>query len=245
MSGDQFKRELVLEGDRLTSGGRIGWVLFDLNGTLLDPSGIAEPLGGGEADRRLVAEAFHGALLLTMADTLSGGAYRPLSEYLRAALERALRAYGRDVDALEPAMARAATMEPFPEAGAALAWLRSADLRAGVLTNSTTEAGERALTAAGLRDRFEVVIGSDEVQTFKPHPRLYEHAAQRLGAEPAEIVLVAAHGWDVMGATRAGLRGAWVARGERWLVPIVPAPEVMGEDLEDVAKKIVAGLASG
>lgn len=227
------------------SGTHISWVLFDLNGTLLDPGGIADPLGAGEEDRRLVAEAFHEALLLAMADTLSGGAYRPLSDYLRAALERALRADGRDVEALDPAMERAGAMDPFPEAGAALSRLRGADLRVGVLTNSTTEAADRALTAAGLRDRFEVVIGSDEVQTFKPHPSVYERAARRAEAKPEEIALVAAHAWDVMGAMRAGMRGAWVARSELWLVPIVPKPDVTGDDLEDVATKIIARLASG
>lgn len=222
----------------------VRWALFDLNGTVLDPSGIAGPLGGDE-DRRLVAEAFHEALLLTMADTLSGGGYRPLPEYLRATLERALRAEGRDRGVLDAAMRRAAALEPFPEAGAALSRLRAADVRLGVLTNSTTEAAERALAAAALLDRFEVVIGSDQVQTFKPHPRVYGHAVETVGAESAEIVLVAGHGWDVMGAMRAGLRGAWVARSERWLVPIVPEPDVRGEDLDDVAGGIVSRGASG
>jgi hypothetical protein len=41
-----------------------------------------------------------------------------------------------------------------------------------------------------------------------------------------------------MGAMRAGLRGAWVARSEPWLVPIVPEPDIRGEDLEDVARTI-------
>jgi 2-haloacid dehalogenase len=216
------------------------WVLFDLNGTLLDPGGIAEPLGGGPEDRRLVVEAFHEALLLTMADSLSGGAYRPLPEYLSATLERALRAEGRGTDVLDAAMRRAAAMEPFPEADTALSLLVAEGLRVGVLTNSTTTTAERALTAAGLRERLEVVIGSDEIQTFKPHPRVYEHGAERVGAAPREIVLVAAHGWDVMGAMRAGLRGAWVARSERWLVPVVPEPDVRGEDLEEVARAITA-----
>jgi 2-haloacid dehalogenase len=219
---------------------RARWVLFDLNGTLLDPSGIADAIGGKQDDRRLVGEAFHEALLLTMADTLSGGEYRPLPEYLRATLERALRTEGRDTGMLDTAMERAATMEPFPDAGSAISRLRGADLRVGVLTNSTAEAAERALAAAGLRDQLEIVIGSDEVQRFKPHPRVYGHAVERVGAQADEVVLVAAHGWDVMGAMRAGLRGAWVARSERWLVPIVPEPDVRGEDLDDVARSIIA-----
>jgi 2-haloacid dehalogenase len=222
------------------SGRRLRWVLFDLNGTLLDPGGMAEPLGGGDCNRRLVTEAFHEALLLTMADTLSGGGYRPLPEYLRAALERVLRANGRGLEVLDAAMERAAAMAPYPEAEAALSRLRGADLRSGVLTNSTTESAERALATAGLRERFDAVIGSDQVQTFKPHPRIYQRAVERLVEQPDDIVLVAAHGWDVMGAMRAGLRGAWVARSERWLVPVVPEPDVRGEDLEEVVGKIVA-----
>jgi 2-haloacid dehalogenase len=137
-------------------------------------------------------------------------------------------------------MERAAAMEPFPEAPAALSLLAGAGLHVGVLTNSTAAAADRALTAAGLRERLEVVIGSDEVSTFKPDPRVYQHAVERVDAEPAEIVLVAAHGWDVMGAKRAGMRGAWVARGERWLVPVVPEPDVRAEDLEAAAAKITA-----
>ena len=101
------------------------------------------------------------ALLLAMADTLSGGAYRPLSEYLRATLERGLRATGRDTDRLDEAMNRAAAMPPFPDAGLALASRREAGIGTGVLTNSTTESAERALVSAGLHERVDVVIGTD------------------------------------------------------------------------------------
>jgi 2-haloacid dehalogenase len=221
------------------------WVLFDLNGTLLDPSVIAEPLGGGDEERRLVSEAFQAALLLTMADTLSCGPYRPLPKYLRATLERELRARGRDTGALDAAIERAGKMDPFPESEAALVLLARAGFRLGVLTNSTSQAADAALSNAGLRHRFEVVIGSDEVQRFKPHPGMYEHAIARLECEPGEVVLLAAHAWDVMGAMRAGLRGAWIARGERWLVPVVPEPDMKGVDLEDVARQLVAQSRAG
>jgi 2-haloacid dehalogenase len=133
-------------------------------------------------------------------------------------------------------------MEPFQEAAGALFLLRDPGLRTGVLTNSPTAGAARSLERAGLRDSFEVVIGSDAVGVFKPHPLVYRYAVERLGAEPGEVCLVAAHGWDVMGAMRAGLRGAWVARGERWLVPTIPEPDARGDDLEDVARKIVSEL---
>lgn len=218
----------------------IRWVLFDLNGTVLDPRAIAEPLGGGDEERAIVSRAFDEALLLTMAETISGGPYRPLPHYLRATLERALRRRERDIRMLDAAMERAQEMPPFPDAEPALDILLEADLRIGVLTNSTSEAADVALASGGLRARFEVVIGSDQMQTFKPHPRVYEHAVEALDCRPAEIVLVAAHAWDIAGAMRAGLWGAWVARSECWWVPALPEPDLQGEDLTDVASQLAA-----
>src|SRR5438045_1257929 len=104
----------------------LSWTLFDLNGTLLDVSGIADPLGGGEPAARLAQSAFHEALLLTMADTLSGAPYRPLPDYLQDSLERGLLAAGRDTDRLDAAMRRAAALDPFPTAEPALRRLEEA-----------------------------------------------------------------------------------------------------------------------
>jgi 2-haloacid dehalogenase len=212
------------------------WVLFDLNGTLLDIASVAEPLGD---DTQLVDEAFQETVLHTMADSLSGAPYRPLPDYLRAALERRLRAAGRDTGALDAAMERAAAMDPFPEAGEALRTLREAGAKTGTLTNSATEAAEKALDHAGLLDLMDAVIGTDVVGVFKPDPRVYGAAVERLGVEPHEICLVAAHAWDVSGAMRAGLRAAWVSRKERWLPPTALDPEIRAADLADAARQIV------
>jgi len=49
--------------------------------------------------------------------------------------------------------------------------------------------------------------------------------------------MVAAHGWDCAGAQAAGLRTAWIARGEHVLPPSVAEPDMQVADL--------AGLAAG
>jgi 2-haloacid dehalogenase len=178
-----------------------------------------------------------------MADTLSGGPYRPLPEYLSAALERALRAADRDTGLLPQALERASAMGLFPDASGALSDLAAAGFRLGALTNSTAAAAERALSEAGVRDALEVVIGSDATNRFKPQPRVYEHAAATVQVALAEICVVSAHGWDVMGAMRTGMRGAWIARSERWLAPIIAQPDVRGENLSDIAGELVACFA--
>jgi 2-haloacid dehalogenase len=216
------------------------WVLFDLNGTLLDPSAMAEPFG---APPQLGAELLDDAVWQAMAGTLVG-VYRPLPDYLREALDRRAELDGLDPGAIDEALERAAAMPPFPEAAAALDALRAAGLRVGVLTNSAAEAAERALESAGLRDRIELVAGSDAVEAFKPDPRVYAHGVERTGVAAGEVVLCAAHWWDVLGASYAGLRTAWVGRREHVLLGSVPEPDHRGVELLQVAASISAQVSS-
>jgi 2-haloacid dehalogenase len=214
------------------------WVLFDLNGTLLDPSSIAQELGAGDDAGRLVDQAFDDALFHSMADTLSGE-YRSIPEYLRAALERRLIIAGHGTGHLDAAMRKATAMDPFPEAPEALDRLREGGLELAVLTNSSTESAESSLEAAGLRQRLSAVIGSEAVRAFKPHPAVYRHGLETVGAQPREACMVAAHGWDLMGAKRVGMITAWVSRKEGLLLSTLPEPDVSGEDLLSVARSIL------
>jgi 2-haloacid dehalogenase len=59
---------------------------------------------------------------------------------------------------------------------------------------------------------FDAVISVDAAGAFKPHPSVYRMAARRLGVEPASIMMVAAHSFDIMGARASGYRGAYVNR---------------------------------
>jgi 2-haloacid dehalogenase len=51
--------------------------------------------------------------------------------------------------------------------------------------------------------------------------------------------MVAAHGWDIAGATRAGLRSAFVARPGQSPDPFAP-PEIIADDLPSIARAILA-----
>ena len=156
-------------------------ILFDLNGTLLDPGPHRSAL---EAAVRL-------AMVHTLADD-----FRPLAELLAA------------VGGTVPD-----EMPPFVDVPEGLDRLAGEGHRLVVLTNSARETAERHLERAGLRDRFERVIGADEAGAYKPARRVYAHALEQLGAAARETWLVAAHDWDVTGARAAGLRTAYLSRG--------------------------------
>jgi 2-haloacid dehalogenase len=60
--------------------------------------------------------------------------------------------------------------------------------------------------------RFDCVLSAELARAYKPAPEVYLTAARLLSVEPGELMLVAAHPWDLAGARAAGLRTAFVDR---------------------------------
>jgi 2-haloacid dehalogenase len=209
-------------------------VLFDLNGTLFDPAVIAEPLGDRVSSTALVDEILGDAVLLVMAESLSDG-YRDFSELLRAAAARRLTLAG-ERNRVDDVVSAAGRMRPFPEAKAAIGSLRSAGIRAGVLTNSSTATAEALV--AGARLELEPVVGTDQVRAFKPDPRVYGRGVAAVDASPAEVALITAHGWDALGAKRAGLAAAWISRRERVAIELDEVADVEADDLVAAAERL-------
>ena len=219
------------------------WVLFNLTGTLVDPTVIAQPLGDSGADEELVLSALDDAVAMAMADALTG-ALTPLDELVEAAMRRRLRLAGADESAAAAARELMGTMPAYLEVPGALEELRARGLRLGVLAQSAADATDSVLRFAGLRDRFELILSAQEAGAYKPDLRPYRMAIERTGADGIDIVFVSTHWWDVAGAKRAGMKTGWVARRERSLLDTVPPPDHMGRDLAEISAAIVTNLAA-
>jgi 2-haloacid dehalogenase len=63
-----------------------------------------------------------------------------------------------------------------------------------------------------MRFGFNSLISVQRAGVFKPHPSVYRTGAALLGMEPDQIMMVAAHAFDIMGARACGYRGAYVNR---------------------------------
>lgn len=63
-----------------------------------------------------------------------------------------------------------------------------------------------------IKHEFAAVLSVNAVGAFKPHPGVYRLAMRELRAAPAELMMVSANSFDVMGARSCGLRGAYVDR---------------------------------
>lgn len=215
-------------------------IVFDVNETLLDLTALdphfERAFGASSVRQHWFAQVLQSALVTTVV-----GDYVDFGAIGAAALEVTAARRGVSLPAGERSVILDGmlALPPHPEVYESLARLRAAGLRLATLTNSTAEAAGAQLTNAGLIDFFDSVLSVDAVRQFKPAAATYRMAAQELGVAASELLLVAAHDWDVAGALRAGWSAAFVARPGKTLGPLSQQPDIVGRDLREVVDRIL------
>ena len=108
------------------------------------------------------------------------------------------------------------TLDAFPEVPDVLRQLRTAGLKTAILSNGSPRMLQAAIEGAGLADLLDAVLSVEEVRVYKPHPKVYQLAVDRLGIEPAAISFQSSNAWDAYAASAFGMRVVWCNRyGQR------------------------------
>jgi phosphoglycolate phosphatase len=82
--------------------------------------------------------------------------------------------------------------------------LRSRGLRLCCITNKRLKFSDELLVQAGIRDRFELLLGGDSLAEKKPSPLPLKVAAESLGVAPTDATLVGDSHQDLRAARAAG-----------------------------------------
>jgi 2-haloacid dehalogenase len=215
-------------------------LVFDVNETLPDLNALrpqfARVFGDGKALDVWFELLLHYSLVVTVAD-----AYADFGTVGRAVLEMlaSTRGIKLSTDDATKILQGVLTMPVHPDVPAALQRLRAAGFRMVTLTNSSPSAVRAQLQNAGLTQYFDESISVDSVRRFKPDLEVYRSAAAHLGAQPRELLLIAAHPWDVFGAMKAGWQAAFVARNGITPLPLGPKPTINGPELKAIADAIL------
>jgi putative hydrolase of the HAD superfamily len=115
--------------------------------------------------------------------------------------------------AVEAAFHRRSAWFIYPDVTPALDALRAAGMRLAVVSNWGWAAPE-LLHLLELASHFEAFAISARVGYQKPHPAIFEHALELLGARPADAIHVGDNPEaDVVGARRAGVEPVLIDRG--------------------------------
>jgi 2-haloacid dehalogenase len=211
-------------------------VAFDVNETLLDLAPVrAALIEAGEPDT-LLAAVFARTLLTGIAGTAVGSWCR-----FRDAFDTAL-AQESDLGPNERAGVLGAfgELSPHPDVEPALRRLAEGGIRVVTLTHGSPGVAEAGLERGGISPLVERSLSSEAIKAWKPAREVYLWAAGTCGVVPDRMALVAAHGWDVLGAQRAGLTGAWFPRSERVYPAVYEAPHVTAGGLAGVVDALLA-----
>ncbi len=216
-------------------------LLFDVNETLLDlkplESKIDEVLSQPGTSKLWFAMMLQYALVMTVSEQ-----HAPFPEIGAAVLKMLARKKGMALsdedakNALQTMLALPAHADVRP----GLERLKEAGFRLAALTNSSQSGVKSQLEHAGIADCFDMQLSVEGAGKYKPHRAVYHWAVQQVQAEPAECMLVAAHGWDVAGAKWAGLMTAFIGRPGQQIFPLAPGPDLQAADLADLATQLGA-----
>ena len=112
---------------------------------------------------------------------------------------------------------------PYPEVVPALGQIQGR-WRTAVLSNADDAFLSPVLNRLGVK--FEAVVSSEGVGTYKPQARLFQEMLDRLAVAPAQAVYVGDRQFeDVQGAAQVGLRTVWINRAGAPINPQLPAPD--------------------
>ena len=126
-------------------------------------------------------------------------------------------------------------LKPFPEVPAALDRLRT-KYKLVVLSNGDPDMLE---TAKGYHKvPFDKVISVAEAGSFKPHVATYTKAAELCGLKPEQILFVANHAFDCIGAKAARMRTAFIDRRSRPFGETPYQPDILVVSMKDLADAI-------
>jgi 2-haloacid dehalogenase len=211
---------------------------FDMYGTLVDPIGISKQL-----ERYLPEEASHVSSVwrrkqLEYTFRLAAmERYEDFEQVTRKALDYALAVVERELRAeqKDDLIAQYNDLERFADVEPGLKRLKEAGHAMIVFSNGAPHMLEALMDAAELRPYFQGFVSVDEVKTYKPSPKTYRHAAQRLGRPIWEVRLVSSNPFDDIGAEAAGMRAAWVDRSGGLFDTLGSPPEIVAGTLTELA----------
>jgi putative hydrolase of the HAD superfamily len=224
-------------------------VLFDLDDTLLDSTSCAarcwdecsaQFAATAGVDHARLAAAIHQARSWFWSDPDRHRRERTdmVSAWSKIA-ERALHELGCDTAighaiGADYAARRSAGEKLFSDALPTLTALIASGFRLGLVTNGDAAIQRSKIARHALAPYFASVVIEGEFGRGKPDAEVYGHVLAQLGVAPSGVWMVGDNlEWDVTGAQRAGLRGAFLDRTRSRIAPD-PRPDRILHGLDEL-----------
>ena len=108
------------------------------------------------------------------------------------------------------------TLDAFPEVSDVLKRLKQRGLLTAILSNGSPKMLAAAVNGAKLDRLIDTILSVEQVGVYKPHPKVYQLAVDRLGVPAAAITFQSSNAWDAYAASAFGMKVVWCNRyGQR------------------------------
>jgi len=231
----------MLENIKSAFKSRPTLLLFDVNGTLSDTSPMEDAVNKAFQSEFAFKQWFSWVLHYSLVENVTEK-HHDFSELGQAAMQMIVEAFSRNITKGQQMelVSMMKGLPAHPDVAPGLAQLKQAGYRMAAFSNSPYKETAAFLEKTDLDGYFEEVLSVDSVKKFKPELSTYRSAAEKLKVGLSDTMMIAAHGWDVAGALRAGARAGFIARAGQALYPLAPTPEIIGTTLLEIAAQLVA-----
>jgi len=170
----------------------------------------------------------------SMIDALLHREHTPYREIGHRAVAYTLERAGiaHTADEVRFLVAQIERLEPFPDVPDAMVRLKTR-YKIAVLSNGDPDMLESAKSFHKIP--FDAVISAAAASTFKPHVATYTKAAQIMGVGIDEVLFVASHAFDCIGAKSAGMHTAFVDRRKVPFGDTPHRPDIVAADMQSLA----------
>ncbi|ASS76552.1 pyrophosphatase PpaX [Tumebacillus algifaecis] len=204
------------------------YVLFDLDGTLLDTNELIlrsfehalETHVPGQYTREHVLPHMGEALIDQMERFVPGRSQELVATYRKFNIEHH--------DAL---------VTEFPQVNEVLEKLHQAGIKMAIVTSKMRLTAQMGWELVGIGRYFDAFVTADDTEKHKPHPDPLLMAMRLLGADPEQTLMVGDSPYDILGGQAAGVKTAavaWSLRGEAGLRE--HKPDYMIHDMQELQK---------
>jgi 2-haloacid dehalogenase len=207
--------------------------VFDAYGTLFDVHSAVARLGARVGERAdALSQLWRGKQLEYTWLRALMGRHADFWQVTGDALDYALARTGVDATLREPLLQAYRALDAYPEVPDTLRRLRAGGLKTAILSNGEPRMLGAAARSARIAELLDAILSVEEVGVFKPHPKVYQLALDRLGVRPDQIAFQSSNAWDVSGAAAFGLRAVWINRHG---MPPERLPGVAEHELRDLS----------
>ncbi|EIA08552.1 cryptic haloacid dehalogenase 1 [Flavobacterium frigoris PS1] len=219
-------------------------IVFDVNETLLDMTPLKKSVNA-MLNEEQGFRIWFGMLLHYSTVSNSINEYHNFTTIAAATLKMAAVSMHKKVTAeeIKEALSVIKSLQTYPDVIKGLKLLKENGFRLITLTNSPDSALKEQLKNSNLTDYFEHALSIDSIKKYKPEAETYLWAAKKLAVKPNEMIMIAAHGWDLAGAAHAGLATGFIAREGQSLYSLSSKPDFEAKDIIAMAEQLVAAYS--